>query len=284
MTPEIDTLRLKYPYFPFYVDDFLSSAKVLMMSPAARGCYIMLLCRAWHEDPPASLPNDDAVLAAYSGTALADWLSVKPAVLACFTLRNERLFNVRLQIEHDRLERKKAGASKAGRESGKSRRSSKFGNERSFNERSTNVERSGSGSGYGSVAPFRREEFDAAAKNLGCTETVRDHCWAFYESQGWHKSNGRPISGDPRALLTTWMASPQRVEATGNGKRQAWQVEADLKAAKAQMNKLSVGLPFGTTPEAEAAREKWRKGSDGQEYTKLKARVKELETELRGAI
>jgi len=148
------------------------------MKPAERGAYILLLCRAWQGTPPATLPNDDADLASLSGMpSLADWLSVKPAVLRCFTLRNERLLNVRLEQEYLRFEEKSAKASKAGRASGVSRQHQPLTTEQTFNVRSADVEHRGSGSGSGvgskesegmiiSRPPPRRDLHDADAEEL----------------------------------------------------------------------------------------------------------------------
>lgn len=57
----------KPPSFQFYPRDFLSSGAVTMMTPEARGGYVMLLCHAWLSDDPGTLPDDDSALAALSG-------------------------------------------------------------------------------------------------------------------------------------------------------------------------------------------------------------------------
>lgn len=59
--------------------------------------------------------------------------------------------------------------------------------------------------------PWTQAEFAAAAKNLSVPDKERDACWAYYDSQGWRKSNGLAISGDPRSLLTGWHNNPQRL-------------------------------------------------------------------------
>lgn len=64
---------------------------------------------------------------------------------------------------------------------------------------------------YG-APPFTPEEWAAAVKSLQCLPDDAKACWAYYDSQGWHKANGRAISGDPRSLLTSWLANPQRTE------------------------------------------------------------------------
>lgn len=68
-------------------------------------------------------------------------------------------------------------------------------------------------------APWKREEFDAAAKHLGMAAAEAEVCWAFYASQNWEKSNGRPVAGDPRHILTTWRSSQHRTQGGKNGSR-----------------------------------------------------------------
>lgn len=79
----------KPPYFPFYPKDFAADDAVELMSTKAVGAYILLLCKAWHQDPPASLPNDDRVLARWSRLEPDDWREVKPEVVAAFTVGSD---------------------------------------------------------------------------------------------------------------------------------------------------------------------------------------------------
>jgi uncharacterized protein YdaU (DUF1376 family) len=178
------------------------------MSPAARGAYIMLLCRAWQGEPPATLPNDDAELAALSGMALADWLSVKSSVLRCFTLRNERLLNVRLEGEYLKFAEKREKASAAGRRSGESRRNQPLTTEQTFNERSTDVERSGSGSGSGSDnsslkrKPDSKDAAVAYAVELGLPASDGESVWDKWQGNGF-TNGGKPMK-DWKAVLRSW--------------------------------------------------------------------------------
>lgn len=92
----------KPPYFPFYPKDFAADDAVEAMSTLAVGSYILLLCKAWHQSPPASLPNDDRVLARYARLSPDDWQVVKPEVLAAFTVGNDdRLHQKRLRREYE---------------------------------------------------------------------------------------------------------------------------------------------------------------------------------------
>ena len=63
----------KDPSMPFYVNDWLSSAKVACMNLEQQGAYLRLLCHCWASQD-ASLPDDDDVLAALSGMGQG-WLN-----------------------------------------------------------------------------------------------------------------------------------------------------------------------------------------------------------------
>ena len=110
---------------------------------------------------------------------------------------------------------------------------------------------SGSGIGNGSVPegvqgegnpPWSRESFDAAAKSLSCPPSEADKCWAYYDSQGWLKSNGRKITGmDARSLLTTWLANPRRAETTKTEKElSTWEIKTRLDAIQGELNKTDL--------------------------------------------
>jgi uncharacterized protein YdaU (DUF1376 family) len=74
------------PYFPFYPDDFACDGKVEAMTTEEIGAYTLLLCKAWCEDPPGSIPDDDRVLARWTRLAPDRWKECRTGVLAAFTL------------------------------------------------------------------------------------------------------------------------------------------------------------------------------------------------------
>lgn len=105
------------PYFPFYVTDFAADPVVEAMSTEGVGAYILLLCKAWHQDPPASLPNTDRVLARYSRLTPDQWQEVKPEVTAAFSLgKDNRWHQKRLRKEYaafaEKSEKNKRAANK----------------------------------------------------------------------------------------------------------------------------------------------------------------------------
>lgn len=97
------------PAFQFYPQDFAADSKVEAMSTEAVGAYILLLCKAWREEPPGSLPDDDDVLARWSRMSLARWIELRATVLAPFMLgKDSRWHQKRMRREYSELvERRK---------------------------------------------------------------------------------------------------------------------------------------------------------------------------------
>lgn len=55
------------PSFGFYQDRWSSDDLVRIMSMAEKGMHMDLICVAWQQDPPCSLPNDEVLLRAWCG-------------------------------------------------------------------------------------------------------------------------------------------------------------------------------------------------------------------------
>lgn len=75
--------RDTYP-LPLDVEAFTSDGVVEAMTTEEVGAYILLLCKAWREQPPGSIPANDGVLARWARLDADRWLACKPAVLAAF--------------------------------------------------------------------------------------------------------------------------------------------------------------------------------------------------------
>jgi uncharacterized protein YdaU (DUF1376 family) len=92
---------IKPPAFLFNVDNWLGSTSVDEMSGDQVKAYLYLLCRAWHQIPIATLPNDDVRLARMARVSLDEWDRIKPEILAQFRSNggNGRIYNERLQKE-----------------------------------------------------------------------------------------------------------------------------------------------------------------------------------------
>lgn len=86
---------LELPYYPKYIDDWLSSLTVGGFTLEQEGAYDRLLMHQW-KSPDCSLPNDDQTLAQYSRLG-AKWRKLgRPIVEKCFVLVDGRLRNEKL--------------------------------------------------------------------------------------------------------------------------------------------------------------------------------------------
>lgn len=108
------------PAFLLYVDDFSSDGIVEAMTTQEVGAYILLLCKAWREDPPGSIPTDDRVLARWARLTPDEWSVCRTGVLAAFTLgTDDRLHQKRMRKEFAKLisaeKQRKESASRAAR-------------------------------------------------------------------------------------------------------------------------------------------------------------------------
>ncbi len=109
------------PAFLFYVDDFASDGVVEAMSTEGVGAYTLLLCKAWREEQPGTLPTDDSVLARWARLTPDGWAEVKPSVLAAFSSgRDGRFHQKRMESEYRKLvesaARKRSNSQNAARE------------------------------------------------------------------------------------------------------------------------------------------------------------------------
>jgi len=50
------------------------------------GAHFLLICKAWFEDPPCTVPDDDVVLARWARLPLARWRKIKAGVLCAYYL------------------------------------------------------------------------------------------------------------------------------------------------------------------------------------------------------
>lgn len=107
----------KFPWFPLYVRDFAFDGNVEAMTTQEVGAYILLLCKAWFEEPCGSLPADDAILARWARLDTDTWRKVKFSVLLPFTLTEStgRYHQKRMQQEHRKLMDSVKSRSQAGK-------------------------------------------------------------------------------------------------------------------------------------------------------------------------
>jgi uncharacterized protein YdaU (DUF1376 family) len=106
----------KPPAFLLYVSDFTSDGNVEAMTTQEVGAYILLLCKAWKEEPAGSLPDDDSTLARWSRLTPAQWAKCRAAVLTPFRKREDgRLHQPRMQKEFAKLRGVRASRSQAAK-------------------------------------------------------------------------------------------------------------------------------------------------------------------------
>jgi len=145
-----------FPYFPLYVSDLLGDDKVIIQDLTQFGAYMRLLCLAWQQKPPATIPSDDAVIAKMLGITISEWAGLKPTVIQCWQLRGDRYYNKRLRQVFDEMieaRRKRQSAGQLG------------GNQSSSNAKEV-LKHSGGGSGDGSGIKSGSGEWNPTAEQL----------------------------------------------------------------------------------------------------------------------
>ena len=97
-----------FPYMPHYPSDYVADTRHPSLDQ--HGAYRLLLDHAWLEKD-CWLPDDDAMIARILGVTKTRWLrSLKPAVMAFWSLENGRWTQKRQRKERQKLEQKSAKA------------------------------------------------------------------------------------------------------------------------------------------------------------------------------
>jgi uncharacterized protein YdaU (DUF1376 family) len=92
------------PAFQFYVKQWLGDRDVILMDWDARGMHLHFMCIAWQEDPPCSLPNNDAYLRKLVGNPRR-WSKVKKQIFRAWKLENKRWIQCGLLREYEKQRR-----------------------------------------------------------------------------------------------------------------------------------------------------------------------------------
>jgi uncharacterized protein YdaU (DUF1376 family) len=111
-------------YFSFFPKQWLGDDKVLLMDWDARGMHLHLMCMAWQQDPPCTIPADEAVLRKWCGNPKR-WAKVKNQILAAWKLRDGRYVQEGLLAAYERA----CNRSESGRKSANARWTKKAGDE-----------------------------------------------------------------------------------------------------------------------------------------------------------
>jgi hypothetical protein len=101
--------------FMLDVNRLLASELVALGKPEECWAAMMLWCRAWQQHPPASLPNDDRVLAAFSGAGVR-WSKVKQMAMRSFVLCSDNRWYHPVLVEEVNNAWKKREAYRADQE------------------------------------------------------------------------------------------------------------------------------------------------------------------------
>lgn len=101
--------KARFPYMPFYVDDWLSSDAVDSFNLEQQAAYLLLLLRQW-KAKDGMLPKDEPTLARWSRLG-PRWPKLgRPIVARCFVERRDGLVNLRCRALWEAAREKSAQA------------------------------------------------------------------------------------------------------------------------------------------------------------------------------
>jgi uncharacterized protein YdaU (DUF1376 family) len=92
---------MKAPAFQFYPKQYLADDNVLLMDWTARGMHLHLMCIAWQQPQPCTLPDDDAILRKWCEEP-QDWERLKAQIFRAWKLRNGRWVQDGLRREYQK--------------------------------------------------------------------------------------------------------------------------------------------------------------------------------------
>ena len=247
--------KRKLPYMKMWVGDWLSSQKVMELSPMEEFCYFRLIMWAWQANA-SGLLNKDANLAQLCRVDLDTWLSVKDSVLALFEVRGDRLFHHKVdeQVQQQKEISEKRAA--AGRMGGKAKKptndkqvlSNCLANDTIMLKQTPKQ----TPYGYGSSSSFDNEHLFKEVDNekTGPRETsiiIRNHY--LHTINGTDQTRTQALSHIDFAVMEQLYTPEQIIESIDR-------YGAEVKASGAQMTK-SCSRFFSERLYAEFLREDW---------------------------
>jgi hypothetical protein len=142
------------------------------------------------EDPPATLPNDDDLLAGYARVSREEWEALKPDLMSQFCLNSAgRLFNDRQMEEWKKQQSRRTNGSKGGSKRQANRVANGVATVVAINEDENELERDqDQGGGAGELLDFK--------KAFAMTQTkmvAEDFCKLVYDD--WTSRFGRDGNG-----------------------------------------------------------------------------------------
>lgn len=91
------------PSFQFYPKQWLGDDKVLLMDWAARAMHLHLMCIAWQQDPPCTLPDDEEQWRRWCGNPHHEtWSRARPQIQFAWRLCNGRWIQDGLRREWEK--------------------------------------------------------------------------------------------------------------------------------------------------------------------------------------
>ncbi len=91
----------KAPSFQFYPKQWLGDDKVMLMDWDARGMHLQLMCIAWQQDEPCTLPDDDEIIKKWLGNPKR-WNELKKQIFRAWKLKNGRWIQEGLLREYNK--------------------------------------------------------------------------------------------------------------------------------------------------------------------------------------
>lgn len=286
----------KPPAFQFYVDDFSSDGNVEAMTTKEVGAYILLMCKAWREEPPGSIPNDDRVLARWSRLAPDEWSECRTGVLAAFRLGTDsRWHQKRLRKEYDKLLAFQKDRSVNGKKGAETRW---LGHSSAIAKPMANDSSSPSSSSSPSVQRERErgatwpklEEVKTKAQFIGCSEADAEAFFHHFESAGWIDKNGHPIV-NWQSKLATWTtnarAKPvEQAHKASEGKSRSDTVAPPMTVASLNIQKEAIEKQiqsFMTEKYIDLEWKKCPKPGKEVEVAELRKKLKEIRLKITAA-
>ena len=109
MQRQTDDGRTRFPYLPFFVDDWLSSDTVESFTLEQQAVYLLLLLRQW-KARDGMLPKDEAALARWTKLGKR-WPAVgRPILRQCFNERQDGYVNTKLRRLWDHARQRSSNA------------------------------------------------------------------------------------------------------------------------------------------------------------------------------
>lgn len=88
------------PAFQFYPKQWLGDDMVALMDLCAQGAHLRLMCFAWQQSPPCTLPNDLGILSKWCGLSADAFAPVWAQVRLAWNFRNDRWLSTGLHREY----------------------------------------------------------------------------------------------------------------------------------------------------------------------------------------